>query len=135
MAREVLGHAEGWLAAHIIEPLKSDAPPRARIEALTRTLSTFYAGGKQACLLNVLASPLMERGPFGKEISGAFEKLIVALADTAIEAGVNRIDARSRAERVVMLLQGSLVLSRGLGSTRPFRDMLRTLPNDLLGDL
>jgi hypothetical protein len=32
-----------------------------------------------------------------------------------------------------MLLHGSLVMSRGVGSTRPFRRMLADLPDELLG--
>jgi hypothetical protein len=33
-----------------------------------------------------------------------------------------------------MLMQGSLVLSRGLGSPEPFRAFLSALPDDLLGE-
>lgn len=133
MAREVLNRAERWLVTEIVDQLKADGSPRERLAPVLRAFDAFYGGGKQACLLNMLSSPQMQRGPFGEEISRSFAVLIQAFADLATDAGVNRIDARSRAERAVTLLHGSLVLSRGLGTTRPFRDMLRTFPDDLLG--
>jgi hypothetical protein len=47
--------------------------------------------------------------------------------------GVDRKEARARAERGVIMLQGSLVFARGIGTTRPFRDFLKSLPDELLG--
>jgi len=134
MAREVLDAAAAWLEENILNPLRSDAPPRARLEAVAKRLSAFYAGGKQACLLNMLSSARIQEGPFTKQIKTTFESLIKALVTVAVDAGIDEQDARLRAERVVMMLQGSLVLSRGMGTTRPFRNFLERLPSELIGD-
>ena len=40
--------------------------------------------------------------------------------------------ARERGTRALMLVQGGLVLSRGLGSVEPFRQALKALPEALL---
>ena len=48
-------------------------------------------------------------------------------------AGLDGTVARKRAERGVIMLQGSQVFSRGVGTTRPFRDFLKSLSGDLLG--
>ncbi len=54
------------------------------------------------------------------------------LCKIARDAGYRPIPARARAERIVTLLQGSLVLSRGLDAAKPFRTILAELPKALL---
>lgn len=133
MAREVLQAAAAWLEANLLAPLKNGGTPAERIGRMVGTLDEFYSGGRQACLLNLLSSAHVHEGPFTQLIGQMFEALISALTETLIDAGLDRQTARARAERGVILLQGSLVLSRGTGDTRPFRDFLKTLPEELLG--
>jgi AcrR family transcriptional regulator len=133
MAQEVLRAAGEWIGDNVLSVLKSDAPPRARIVAMAAKLKAFYSGGKQACLLNMLSSAHIHNGPFTKQIKAMFQALIDGLSAVLIEAGYDEADAASRAERAVILLQGSLVLSRGTGSTRPFQTFLSTLPDELFG--
>jgi TetR/AcrR family transcriptional repressor of lmrAB and yxaGH operons len=132
MAEEVLGSALAWFAENVLTPLKGAGSPKARLALVAEQLDGFYSGGYKACLLNMLTSPRAEDGPFTSAIKGAFEALIEAFATLARDAGHAPKPATRRAERAVMLLQGSLVLSRGLRSTEPFRAFLRGLPDDLL---
>jgi TetR/AcrR family transcriptional repressor of lmrAB and yxaGH operons len=134
MADEVLAAALGWVEAHILTPLRSPAPPRERIAAVVENLDAFYQGGRQACLLNMLSSPRAEPGPFADAIKGAFEVLVSAFSAAARDAGHEGKAARLRAERAIMLLQGSLVMCRGLGSVKPFKTFLSGLADDLLGE-
>ena len=133
MAEEVLAAALAWYQTNVLAPLRSSASPSERVAAVVRQLDEFYAGGLQACLLNMLASPRAELGPFSEAIKSAFEALISAFAAVARDAGFDARSARHRAERAVMLLQGSLVMSRGLGSTKPFKTFLSGLTDDLIG--
>lgn len=133
MAQEVLRSAGGWIGDNVLSVLKSDAPPRARIVAMAAKLKTFYSGGKQACLLNMLSSAHIHDGPFTGQIKAMLEALIDGLSGLLMEAGFGEADAVARAERALMLLQGSLVLSRGMGTTRPFQTFLTTLPDELFG--
>lgn len=132
MAREVLESAGAWLEEHILSPLKGAGAPKDRINEMIKQLDAFYSGGKQACLLNMLSSARIHDGPFTKSIKQIFEAWIDALSAVLTDAGVDRKAARTRAERAVIMLQGSLVLSRGMGTTRPFREFLRTLSDELL---
>jgi TetR/AcrR family transcriptional regulator, lmrAB and yxaGH operons repressor len=134
MAREVLESARAWLDKHILSPLKGSSAPKDRIDDMVRQLDAFYSGGKQACLLNMLSSARIHDGPFTDLIQQIFAAWINALTTVMTDAGVNGTLARKRAERGVMMLQGSLVLSRGVGTTRPFRDFLKSLPGELLGN-
>jgi AcrR family transcriptional regulator len=133
MAEEVLATTGAWLEAHILNPLRGPGTPAERLAIVASNLDAFYQGGARACLLNMLSSPRIEDGPFASAIRTAFAALITALADLAVETGVSPEPARARAERAVMLLQGSLVLSRGTGSTGPFRAFLSALPEEILG--
>jgi AcrR family transcriptional regulator len=132
MAREVLAAALAWLDTHVLAPLRTDSPPAARVQVMVRKLDEFYDGGRQSCLLNMLSSPHVQEGPFTGPIRDAFAAIVAALAAVVVDAGFDRPTARARAERAVMLLQGSLVMSRGMGTTRPFRRLLASLPDELL---
>lgn len=131
MACEVLDDAGRWLTTNVLEPLGTEGSPRDRIGAMIRQLDAFYRGGEQACLLNLLSAPLGGTGPFQSRISAMFEAFIAAIAAVLVEAGIAAVEAERRAQRAVAMIQGSLVLSRGLGRTQPFRDTLDELP-DLL---
>lgn len=132
MARGVMACAEEWLDEHVLVPLQSGDHPAERIRTVIRHLDRFYAGGRQACLLNMLSSPREDRGPLAHRIKNAFKAWIAAFAGVLIEAGFDDVTAHDRAERAVALLQGSLVVSRGMGTTRPFRNGLANLERELL---
>lgn len=131
MGLEVLQEAGRWLGEHVLTPLAGNGTPGERIAAMTRELDLFYNGGKQACLLNLLSSPIGEVSPFKATIREMFEAFIGTLASVIAETGCPPDLAREKAERALMLVQGGLVLARGLGSTDPFRKMLASLPGEL----
>lgn len=132
MAQEVLAGALAWFATEIVAPLRAPGPPAARLETVARRLDAFYGGGRHSCLLNMLASPRAEPGPFAPAIRTALETLVDAFTTLAREASGDERLAAERAERAVMLLQGSLVMARGMGCSRPFRAFLAGLAGDLL---
>lgn len=135
MGLEVLQEAGRWLIEHVLKPLAGEGTPRERIAAMTGELDSFYQGGKQACLLNLLSSPIGEESPFKETIRHMFEAFVEALASVIAEAGCAPAAARDRAEHGVALIQGSLVLARGLGSTKPFRKTLDALADELLAGM
>lgn len=135
MGLEVLQEAGRWLTVHVLGPLAGEGTPRERITAMARELDAFYHGGKQACLLNLLSSAIGEASPFKASIRQMFEAFVEALASVVAEAGCSASDARDRAECGVALIQGSLVLARGLESTEPFLKVLNALPDELLGGM
>lgn len=132
MADEVLAAAMVWFDANVLSLLNASGSPRDRLTATTKNLDGFYAGGRQACLLNMLSSPRVEEGPFSGAIKAGLEALVDGFAKLARDAGHPARLARQKAERALMLVQGSLVLSRGIGSGEPFRHALKSLFDDLL---
>jgi AcrR family transcriptional regulator len=131
MAREVFGRLGEQVDACILAPLREDVPPRKRIEKMIRGLEEFYARGDKNCLLGAMVlSGGSDR--FSKELRSAFRRWIDSLSRVIRSAGISPGVARRRAESAVGLVQGALVVSRGLGEGAPFRQMLRTLPDQLL---
>jgi AcrR family transcriptional regulator len=133
MAREVLSAAGTWVTEHILQPLQSHAPPEDRVRQMIKMLDQFYSGGKQACLLNMLSSPDMSKGPFVGYIKASFKAWTDALVTVLMDTGFEKDVAKQRAERAIALLQGGLVLSRGMGTTRPFKNSLKDLERELIG--
>jgi AcrR family transcriptional regulator len=133
MAEQVLDASRGAFHALVLAPLEAPGAPRARLDAALAGLDAFYTGGKRACLLNMLAPQGREDGPFADRIKGSLERTIAVFAALAAEAGHPPDAARRRATRAVMMIHGSLVMARALGSPAPFRLMLDDLPQELLG--
>ena len=133
MATEVLAAAFNWLEAKILAPMRGDGSPAERLNKVTAELRAFYDCGRKGCLLNMLSSAKRLDGPFAERVRSALKALIGAFASLARENGQDPRTARRRAESVVAQLQGSLVLSRGLGECRPFERFLKDLPTALLG--
>jgi len=134
MAMVVLSSAGKWVGENIVSPLKSNLTPEKKIKKLAKKLDEFYCGGKGACLLNMLASPDIQNGPFSKHIKGAFQVWIKSLTDVLIESGIDPKESRRRAENIIAMMQGTLVMSRGMNDTKPFKNFLKTLPNILTND-
>lgn len=134
MATEVLGAAERWLDVNVLAALRSDAPPADRIAAMVARLGEFYEEGERACLLNMLSAPLGTTGAFADRVRRTFEAWIDALVGVVEATGCPREEAWLRATRAVSLVQGSLVVSRGLGSTAPFETAVASLEAELLGE-
>jgi len=134
MAEEALRSLVERFETGMLAALSSDAPPRARLQAMMRALDWFYDGGRKACLLNMLASPDWEHGPFNREIGAAFDALTDAMARTLEDAGFEPGAARRRAIKALAQIEGALVVSRGRTSMEPFQITLADLPEDLLAD-
>lgn len=132
MARAVLDRVDSWLDANVIGPLQERGLPRERLSRMTAALDSFYRGGRERCIFGAFVIG-EGRELFGPRLAAAFERWIGALAALAREAGAPAATARARAERVVMLVQGAVILSAAGGDPKPFRRMLGSLEAELLG--
>lgn len=131
MAEEVLASAINWAVANVVGPLTAKGDLAQRLARARANLNELYASGDRSCLLNMLMAPRNLGGPFTPAIKSAFEALIGAFAQFAREAGHRPAAARKAGERAVMLIQGALVLARGLQNPKPFRDALHMLEQEL----
>lgn len=132
MAEEVLRAAIDWAVAHVIGPLAGEGDVRKRWATARRGLDLLYDGGRRSCLLHMLMAPRNADGPFAEAIEAALTALVDAFAQLARDAGAPRAEAARTAQRAVALIQGSLILARGLRNPKPFRDTLAALEGELI---
>lgn len=133
MAREVLESVGAIFAEGVIARLLAEGPPEHRVAAAVDAMAAFYQGGRRSCLLNMLAAPAEAGSPLSPAIAAMIRTLLDAFAQVSRDAGFDKAEAKRRAMRALMLLQGGLVLARGLGSVDPFTLALAELPRELTG--
>lgn len=130
MAAAVLEYVSQWFG-EILAPLRGKGKPEERLRLMGDRLSQFYDCGRSACLLAILT--LGESDDlFHQQVSQMLNAWIDSLALVLVEVGIPSKQARQRAEDAVIQVQGALVLTRGLDSTKPFERILQQLPVKLL---
>lgn len=131
MALEVFGSLGATVARDILTPLSAPGTAGQRIDGWLRGLERFYAKGEKNCLLGAM---VLCGGStrFSKELGAAFGLWISTLSRALEEAGFDRRDAKRRAENAVATVQGSLIVSRGLGDAKVFRRALKDLRREIL---
>lgn len=131
MVGAALEHLAAMMEATVFAPLRTAGAPRARLQAMTRTLDTFYRGGRESCLLAALGFGDAS-GRFRPRVSRMFDQWIASIAHVLRDAGLATATARSRAEEALIRIEGALVLARSLGKPALFARTLKSLPDDLL---
>ncbi len=131
MADAVLDYVTQALKEQLLSPLSSDRPPRERIQAMNQNVDAFYQQGRQDCLLALLSVGEAHE-LFQERVQHALNLWINSVADVLVEAGITPITARQRAEEAIALIQGTLVLTRGLNNTAVFERILQQMPEVLL---
>jgi TetR/AcrR family transcriptional regulator, lmrAB and yxaGH operons repressor len=128
----VVARVARWFGEHVFAPLKTAASPRARVAVVAKQLRVFYGDGTKPCITDVLS------------ISGGSDELRTALrialqawlkafAEIAKESGLSASLSGLRAEEAIVRIEGSLVVARVLGDSRPFQRVIKFLPDMLTG--
>lgn len=73
----------------------------------------------------------MKQDVFHEQVKDRLERWTKAIALVLMEAGLDAQTARQRSEDALVAVQGSLILSRGLGDAGIFRRAIARLPKDL----
>lgn len=133
MAEAVLNHVDEWFGSHILAPLADSGKPASRIEEMAKRLNDFYGSGRYSCLLDSLSIG-EEDGAIRQHIDKSLKAWLGALVEVARESGLKPSLAKERAEAALIGIQGSLVLSRATGETKPFLRVLKNLPKLLTLD-
>lgn len=128
MAQEVLQQVAQALDTHLFPALAGEDAPEKKMATFVQVMDGVYASGRESCLLNMLSPPRGEQGVCGEAIASTFHRLLAALGDVARQAGATGKNADLRAEEVLIALQGSLVLARGIGDPGVFTRALARLP-------
>jgi TetR/AcrR family transcriptional regulator, lmrAB and yxaGH operons repressor len=130
MAIAVLDYLQQWLKINILQPLRSEGNVKMRLEKMCERVCELYQEGQQSCLFAVLL--LSEaQNLFFDRINHCLRDWIDAIAAVLIEAGIAETVAQERSEDAIALIQGTLILTRGLNNLEPFQRTLKRLPEQL----
>ena len=133
IAAAVLEYVGNWIEENVFAPLKSDKPPRERLDAMCEGIDKLYQTGQQPCVLSVMSVGEADN-LFHQQLEQSLKKWIDTLAEIVEETGIEAKIARERAEDAIMLIQGALVLVRVSNNTGPFQRIISKLPQILLDD-
>jgi TetR/AcrR family transcriptional regulator, lmrAB and yxaGH operons repressor len=98
---------------------------------MNKNVDAFYQHGQQDCLLALLSIGTAHQ-LFQERVQQALNLWINGLAVVLVDAGIAPTNAHQRAEEAIALIQGALVLTRGLNDTAIFERILNQMPNALL---
>lgn len=124
MVKTAVLHVSNLLHEQVIEPLLVDTEnPKEKLDNMVNTVCSFYDDGRKNCLLNVLGL-----GNPNKEIIQLLNKDYTdwrkALIELAIQGGLKNEEAIIRAERFLLVIQGSLVIQRLTNNNTTFKNNL-----------
>ncbi|WP_028946488.1 TetR/AcrR family transcriptional regulator [Synechocystis sp. PCC 6714] len=131
MMTSVLAYVEGWLDKNLLPSLQGDGTAQLKLQRMGDRLLELYEGGEQPCLFAILLSG-SARDTFHAQVQRLFETWIVAIAKVLMAEGIEEKVAKQKAEKAVILVQGSLILSQGLNDIKIFKQTIDNLPTELL---
>ena len=131
MMISVLAYVEGWLGKNLLPSLQGDWTAQIKLQRMGDRLLELYEGGEQPCLFAILLSG-SARDTFHVQVQQLFETWIAAIAAVLMAEGMEENVAKRQAEKAVILVQGSLILSQGLNDVQVFKRIIGDLPAELL---
>lgn len=131
MAAAVLAYIDQWIEQYIFSALHSSQPASDRLAAMIQSIEQFYEGGKAPCILAVMSLGEADN-LFHQQLEKSLRQWLEELTQLVESTGVNPETARIRAEDIMMLIQGALVVARVTKDTQPFKRVMAKIPQILL---
>lgn len=123
----VLAFAQSWGRQHILAVLTdSDTAPAKRLKQVMLNIRTLYREGEAICVLRALSvDPSLPL--FSQQIENSFESWIKGFSTLAQDLGHKADTARNMAIQTITMIQGSLIVSKGLNDLSVFRQSLSNI--------
>ena len=133
MALHVLQLTEEDIQENVVKVAKDKKlKPEARLKKIIASVHELYHGGKDNCVLRALSIGT-DADAFKGKIGNCFHLLTEGFAAVAKDLGATPESARQKAKQVVLMIQGSLVISGATGDTAYFKNCLAKIPSQLSG--
>ncbi len=116
----VLHYVHEWIRTYIYERLTDQSvSPAERLGSVIQSIHSLYQGGEKSCILKALSMD-SSVDLFGEEIKASMQLWIDGFTTLGVDCGFTRKSAQEKAFQVLIAIQGSLIVAKGLGSTVPF---------------
>lgn len=120
IAQAVLDYVGEWVNLNIYHVLANSAvKPQKRLDTALQNIRTIYSNGEETCLLRALS---MDSGLniFGDKIHAGMDRWIEGFTKLGLDLDLSQEMAKQQATQVLILVQGGLVVSKGLDTLQPF---------------
>ena len=127
IAAAVLSYVNEWADQHIYALLCNDSlSPEDRLSQVFESIREVYGNGEEVCILRALS---MDSGMqlFHDEIQAGIQKWIDGFTHFGKSLGFSNGIAHYKAVQVLTHIQGSLIVSKGVGNTQPFEIALKSI--------
>ena len=124
ITEKVLSYVNSWNQEHVAKVLKADkVKPVERLEQVIENIQILYNNGDSICLFRALT---METSAslFGLQIEEGFNLWIESFTQLGLDFGFEKSKATKMAQEVLIRIQGSLVVAKGLKDLTPFQQTL-----------
>jgi TetR/AcrR family transcriptional repressor of lmrAB and yxaGH operons len=127
MAAAIIAQTCDWFEHNVFSPLKAGGSPVERLQSVAANLRDFYRRGTLWCVLDTMT---LSGGSdsIRNTVRAAYSAWLNAFERIAREAGMPTALARSRAQQALIEVEGSLVVARVTGDSKPFLQVVRNLP-------
>lgn len=131
MAVAIVARTCEWFEHNVFTLLKAGGTPAERLRRVAANLRDFYRRGTLWCVLDAMTL-CGGTDAIRNSVRAAYFAWLEAFERVAREAGLPASLARSRAQQALIEVEGSLVVARVTGDSRPFLRVVQNLPS-LLG--
>ena len=127
MAAAIVAWTCAWFEQNVFAPLKAAGSPPEKVQHVAANLREFYRRGTLWCVLDAMTLG-GGTGELRDAIRQAYAAMLEAFERVAREAGMPAATARARAQQALIEIEGSLVVARVTGDSKPFLRVVQTLP-------
>lgn len=127
IASAVLSYVDGVVEKNIYNTLiDSSLSAPERLNLVVDNIDKVYDGGKETCILRALGMDSCA-SLFGKQIKESMEKWVDGFRLLGVAFDLDEEEATTRAYRNLVLIQGSLVVSKGIADVTIFKKTLEDI--------
>ena len=107
----VINKVRDWIQKELVANLMNFNKSQEKLNFILDQLSLFYNQGKSNCIIDAIS---IESGSsiINDEVKKVLLDLLQLFENLAIERGCSKNDAKEKSEKILCLIQGSLILSR-----------------------
>jgi len=135
MAESVLNYVDKWVIDNVFSALLDiELPPSLRLKNGIEGIKKLYNGGEETCVFRALS---MKRGLelFDDQIKNGMNNWISTFQELGLAFGFNPSKTNELALQVLIDIQGSLILAKGLNDIKIFNQTLEKIEKKYLNPI
>jgi AcrR family transcriptional regulator len=127
IAAAVLTYVNEWVHENIYLLLTNTSVlPTVRLSKVLENIDTLYDKGENSCIIRAMSLDASLE-IFGEQVNLTLQLWIDGFTELGVSLGFTREIAAEKAFQTLINIQGSLVVSKGLGSTTVFQSALKNI--------